>query len=128
MSCPICRSSFRFGWACSYCCCGRCFTPSGGKWLSTFTPGNGLGSMNQNIQNARELWERTKRDKFAVGAFNVDNQETLKAIALAAKAKDSPVLVELSHGEVEAIGLHNVRCLVDNYKAEYGIEMYINLD
>lgn len=84
--------------------------------------------MTENIKKARELYQRTREEKFAVGAFNVDNQETLKAIVLAAKAKNSPVLVELSHGEVQMIGLHNMRCMVDNYKEEYGVEMYINLD
>lgn len=81
-----------------------------------------------NQEKARELWERTKKEKFAVGAFNVDNQETLVAIAHAAKAKNSPVLIELSQGEVDAIGLANARAMVDNYKRELGIEMYINLD
>ncbi len=81
-----------------------------------------------NQQKARELWERTKKEKFAVGAFNIDNQETLIAIVRAAKAKKSPVLVELSQGEVDAIGLSNARDLVDNYKEEYGLEMYLNLD
>lgn len=71
---------------------------------------------------------RSREGGFAVGAFNVDNQETLVAIARAAQAKDAPVLVELSHGEVEAIGLANMRSLVDNYRAELGIEMYVNLD
>ena len=84
--------------------------------------------MNQNTQNARELFERSRKEKFAVGAFNVDNQETLIAIAKAAKAKNSPVLVEVSQGEVDAIGLSNLRDMVDNYKEERGIEMYINLD
>jgi fructose-bisphosphate aldolase, class II len=84
--------------------------------------------MTENIQKARELYRRTREEQFAVGAFNVDNQETLKAIAQAAKAKNSPVLVEVSHGEVEMIGLHNMRCMVDNYKAELGVEMYLNLD
>lgn len=72
--------------------------------------------------------ERSRKGKFAVGAFNLDNQETLIAVARAARAKRAPVLVEVSKGEVEAIGLENVRDLVDNYRAEYGIEMYINLD
>lgn len=84
--------------------------------------------MTESIKKARELYARTREEKFAVGAFNVDNQETLKAIALAAKNKNSPVLVEVSHGEVEMIGLQNLRCMVDNYKEEFGIEMYINLD
>jgi fructose-bisphosphate aldolase class II len=38
------------------------------------------------------------------------------------------VLVEVSHGEVEVIGLANLRSMVDNYRAELGIEMYVNLD
>ncbi len=84
--------------------------------------------MTESVKKARELYQRTREEKFAVGAFNVDNQETLKAIALAAKNKNAPVLVEVSHGEVEMIGLKNLRCMVDNYKDEYGIEMYINLD
>lgn len=72
--------------------------------------------------------QRSRQQKFAVGAFNIDNQETLIAICRAAQAKKSPVLIEVSHGEVEALGLENVRDLVDNYKAEYGIEVYLNLD
>jgi fructose-bisphosphate aldolase class II len=81
-----------------------------------------------NQEAARQLYARTKTEKFALGAFNVDNQETLLAIAKAAAVKKSPVLVEVSQGEVDAIGLHNMRCMVDNYKAEYGIQMFINLD
>ncbi|MFI5265372.1 MAG: class II fructose-bisphosphate aldolase [Candidatus Levyibacteriota bacterium] len=77
---------------------------------------------------ARALWKRTAEEKFAVGAFNVDNQETLVAIARAAKVKNAPVLVELSQGEIDAIGALNIRAMVDNYKQEMGIEMYLNLD
>lgn len=72
--------------------------------------------------------QRAREEKFALGAFNIDNQETLIAICRAAKAKNAPVMVEVSQGEVEAMGLENVRDMVDNYKEEYGIEMYVNLD
>lgn len=77
---------------------------------------------------AREAFARARKGHFALGAFNLDNQETLKAVTLAAKAKNAPVLVEVSKGEVDALGLDNVRDLVDNYKVDYGVEMYINLD
>lgn len=87
-----------------------------------------ISEIRKNCVKARALMERSRKQKFAVGAFNLDNQETLIAVCRAAKAKDSPVLVEVSQGEVEAIGLENVRDLVDNYKAEYDIEMFINLD
>ena len=72
--------------------------------------------------------QRSRQQGFAVGAFNIDNQETLIAIARAAQKTSSPVLVEVSQGEVEALGLENVRDMVDNYREEYGIEMYLNLD
>lgn len=72
--------------------------------------------------------QRSRTQHFAVGAFNIDNQETLIAVCQAAKKLKSPVLVEVSDGEVKAMGLENIRDLVDNYKREYGVEMYINLD
>lgn len=77
---------------------------------------------------ARHLMQRTRQQGFAVGAFNIDNQETLIAVCKAAQQLNAPVLVEVSHGEVEALGLENIRDMVDNYRDEYGIEMYINLD
>ncbi len=87
-----------------------------------------IPQIRANTMRARHLYQRTRRQHFAVGAFNIDNQETLIAVAKAAANLQSPVLVEVSDGEVKALGLENVRDLVDNYKAEYGIEMYINLD
>ncbi len=71
---------------------------------------------------------RARRGRYALGAFNIDDQETLIAVVRAAKKKNAPLMVEVSQGEVDAMGLDNVRDMVDNYKQEYGVEMYINLD
>ena len=87
-----------------------------------------IREIRDNTTRARHLMQRTRQQNFAVGAFNIDNQETLIAISKAAQKLNSPVLVEVSEGEVKAMGLENVRDLVDNYKQEYGIEMYLNLD
>lgn len=87
-----------------------------------------ISEIRQNTTRARHLMQRTRAQRFAVGAFNIDNQETLVAVVKAAKKLRSPVLIEVSDGEVKALGLENVRNLVDNYKAEYGVEMYLNLD
>lgn len=87
-----------------------------------------IAEIRDNTLRARHLMQRSRQQHFAVGAFNVDNQETLIAIARAAQKLNAPVLVEVSDGEVKAMGLENLRDLVDNYKKEYGIEMYINLD
>ena len=87
-----------------------------------------IKEIRDNTVRARHLMQRSRSQGFAVGAFNIDNQETLIAIARAAQKLHAPVLVEVSDGEVKAIGLENIRDMVDNYKAEYGIEMYLNLD
>ncbi len=63
-----------------------------------------LKKIRENCYKARELLARARTEHFAVGAFNLDNQETLIAVCKAAKAKNSPVLVEVSKGEVDAIG------------------------
>ncbi len=87
-----------------------------------------IKQIRENCKEARELMARARAEHFALGAFNLDNQETLIAVAQAAKAKKAPVLVEVSKGEVDAMGLDNIRDMVDNYKEEYGVQMYINLD
>jgi fructose-bisphosphate aldolase class II len=87
-----------------------------------------LTQIRKNCADARDAMTRARAGHFALGAFNLDNQETLKAVVRAAANKKAPVLVEVSQGEVDALGIENVRDMVDNYKAEYGVEMYINLD
>jgi fructose-bisphosphate aldolase class II len=87
-----------------------------------------IKQIRDNTVRARHLMQRSRAQGFAVGAFNIDNQETLIAIARAAQKLNAPVLVEVSDGEVKALGLENIRDMVDNYKNEYGIEMYLNLD
>lgn len=87
-----------------------------------------IKQIRDNTIRARHLMQRSRSQGFAVGAFNIDNQETLIAVAKAAQKLNAPVLVEVSEGEVQALGLENIRDMVDNYRAEYGIEMYINLD
>lgn len=87
-----------------------------------------LAQFKQNCQKARAAMQRARDGHYALGAFNIDNQETLVAIVRAAKELNAPLMVEVSQGEVDALGLENVRDLVDNYKAEYGIEIYLNLD
>jgi fructose-bisphosphate aldolase, class II len=90
--------------------------------------GNTIRQIRDNCVRARHLMMRSRQQHFAVGAFNIDNQETLIAVCRAAQSQKAPVLVEVSDGEVKAMGLDNIRDLVDNYKREYGVEIYINLD
>lgn len=87
-----------------------------------------LRQMRINCAKARERMAQARAEKWAFGAFNLDDEATLRAVVQAAVAKKAPVLVEVSHGEVVDIGIDNVRDLVDNFKREFGVEIYVNLD
>jgi fructose-bisphosphate aldolase class II len=87
-----------------------------------------LKDIRRNCERARMRMDQARAEHWAFGAFNLDDQATLKAVAQAAASKKAPVLVEVSQGEVDDIGLDTVRDMVDNFKAQYGVEMYINLD
>jgi fructose-bisphosphate aldolase class II len=87
-----------------------------------------LPEMRRNCLRARERMAQARAEKWAFGAFNLDDEATLKAVVQAAAAKQAPVLVEVSQGEVDDIGLDNVRDMVDNFKNQYGVEIYVNLD
>lgn len=87
-----------------------------------------LQQVRQNCAKARVRMQQARSEHWAFGAFNIDDEPTLRAICAAAKAKNAPVMVELSLGEAVDIGHDVVRDMVDRFKHEYGIEMYINLD
>jgi fructose-bisphosphate aldolase class II len=87
-----------------------------------------IKEIKKSCSEARESIKRAREGHYAIGAFNIDNQETLIAVSKAATKMHAPVMVEVSDGEVKAMGIENVRDMVTNYRQEYGIEMYINLD
>lgn len=87
-----------------------------------------LPEIRRNCQKARERMIQARNEHWAFGAFNLDDEATLKAVCMAAAKHNAPVLVEVSQGEVDDIGLDNVRDLVDNFKYTFDVEIYINLD
>ena len=78
--------------------------------------------------NAKEWLQKAKDEKFAIGAFNVGNLETFKAIVQAAANQKSPIIIESSPGETKWMGANNIVDLARNYSQEYGIPILVNLD
>ncbi len=87
-----------------------------------------LNQIRKNCRQARERMATARAQHWAFGAFNLDDEPTLIAVARAAQKNNAPILVEVSQGEVDDIGLNNIRDLVDNTKEAFGVEMYVNLD
>lgn len=77
---------------------------------------------------ARDWLQKAKEEKFAIGAFNVGNLETFKAIVQAAANQKSPVIIESSPGETNWIGADNIVDLARNYSLDLGIPILVNLD
>jgi hypothetical protein len=63
-----------------------------------------LQQIQENCAKARKSMARARAEHFAFGA-------RLKTVAKAAAAKNAPILVEVGQGEVDDIGLANVRNL-----------------
>lgn len=77
---------------------------------------------------AKEWLEKAQREEFAIGAFNVANIETFKAIAQAAANKRSPVIIESSPGETDWMGADNVVDIARNFAWDFNIPILVNLD
>ena len=77
---------------------------------------------------ALELLKAAQTNKYAIGAFNVANTETFKAITQAAAKLRSPVILEASDGEINYIGYKQIAALARIYEIELGIPIIVNLD
>lgn len=80
------------------------------------------------MNDIKYYFEKAKQEKFAIGAFNAANIETLKAIVGASFQLKSPVIIEASAGEVGYIGDKELRALVNVYKERFNIPIFLNLD
>lgn len=76
----------------------------------------------------REILQKAKDQGYAIGAFNVCNLETLKAVLQAGQKLKSPLILEASDGEVNYIGIKNLVALTNIYRQETGLPIILNLD
>ena len=72
--------------------------------------------------------EKAKKEGFAIGAFNVANLETFKAVAEEAGEKKSPIIIESSPGETAWMEAENVVDIAKNFSEEFSIPIFVNLD
>jgi ketose-bisphosphate aldolase len=68
------------------------------------------------------------RQKVAIGHFNVSDSVTLKAVYDAAREVNVPVLVGVSEGERDFIGVPQIAALVRSIREADGYPIYLNAD
>ena len=80
------------------------------------------------IPTLREVIADAEAKKVAVGHFNISNLEALWAIFHAAKSLNLPVIVGLSEGERDFVGVRQAVALVKSIREEYQYPIFINAD
>jgi len=76
----------------------------------------------------KKYFEKARKERFAIGQFNISNLETLRAIVGACRNLKSPVIIGTSEGESKFIGLRQAAALIGSFKEEIGLSIFLNLD
>lgn len=80
-----------------------------------------MKTLKQAVAEARE-------NKVAVGHFNISNTEGLWAVFRAAQSLNVPVIIGVSEGERDFIGVKQVAALVKSIREEFDYPIYLNAD
>jgi len=76
----------------------------------------------------RQLVEDARRGEYAVGAFNVHNDETTQALLLAAEALDAPVFLQVGRAVIPHMGLRRAYEMTQRNAEESDAQYVIHLD
>ena len=76
----------------------------------------------------RECINEATKKGVAVGHFNISNVETLWGVFRAAKNLNVPVIIGVSEGERDFIGVRQAEALVKSFRDEYAFPIFLNAD
>ena len=80
------------------------------------------------MHNLHDYIEQAKKEHFAIGHFNISNLEALWAIFEAARDLKQPVIIGVSEGEREFVGVRQAASLVQSIRNEFDYPIFINAD
>ena len=78
--------------------------------------------------NPRHLIEDARAGKYAVGAFNMHNEETTEALVRAAEQANSPVILQIGRALVPHVGLKRGFEMTKRIAEESNAQFVIHLD
>lgn len=80
------------------------------------------------IVTLKEVLSKAQKQKYAVGAFNINNMEILQAVVNAAEKLRSPVIVQTSEGAIKYAGLDMLYHMVNSIAESTNIPIVLHLD
>ena len=78
--------------------------------------------------NLKEVLQEAARTKTAIGHFNVSNLEGINAIVDVCREAYKPIIVGVSPGESDFIGIGVISDIVKHYRTKYGLPLFLNAD
>jgi fructose-bisphosphate aldolase, class II len=79
-------------------------------------------------KNLKEIILEAESKKVAIGHFNISNTEGLWGVFNAAKSLNVPVIIGVSEGERDFIGVAQARALVDSLQKQFDYPIFLNAD
>jgi len=80
------------------------------------------------MRGLRNALRQAEKNRVAIGHFNVSDLVMLKAVFTAAQELNVPVLVGVSEGEREFIGVGQIAVLVRSLREEFDFPIFLNAD
>ena len=80
------------------------------------------------LVTTKEMFQKAYEGKYAIGAFNVDTMDIMKAVLAAAEETKSPVIIAISSGALNFIGQDYVRQIVDCAMKSITVPVALHLD
>ena len=80
------------------------------------------------LVTTKEMFKRAYEGHYSIGAFNVDNLETLQAVIDAASETKSPVIIAITENVIKYFGITYLRHVIDAAVEETGVEVALHLD
>ena len=80
------------------------------------------------LVTTKEMFEKSMKEKFAIGAFNVNNMEIIQGIVDGAAKQNSPVILQVSSSAIKYARIPYLRKMVEAALEEHDIPIALHLD
>ncbi len=80
------------------------------------------------LVTTKEMFEKSMKEHFAVGAFNVNNMEIMQAVVDAAKEENSPVILQASSSAIKYARVNYLMKMLEAAVEETDVPIAIHLD
>lgn len=80
------------------------------------------------LVTSKEMFKKSMKEHFAIGAFNVNNMEIIQGIVRAADEEKSPVILQVSSSAIKYAGYNYLLKMVEAATEETDIPIVLHLD